>query len=64
MMASGGFWVIASSRSASSPLRSPSTMRCASRSNNGSLASSAARDSFDDAADTPSNIPISSCSGS
>ena len=64
MMASGGFSVIASSRSASRPLRSPSTMRCASRSSSGSLASSAARDSFDDAADTPSNMPMSSCSGS
>src|ERR1700747_1960900 len=64
MIASAGFSVMASSRSASRPLRSPSTMRWANRSNSGSLASSAARDSFDEAADTPSNSRISSCSGS
>ncbi len=64
MIASGGVVCIASSRSASSPLRSPSTIRRSSRSNSGSAASSCARDSRDDAADTPSNSAISFCSGS
>ena len=43
MMASGGLIVIASVRSSSRPLRSPSTMRRSSRSNNGSPVRSRAR---------------------
>ena len=54
----------ASSRSAVSPSRSPSTMRRSRRSNSGNAASSSAREALAEAADTPSNIAISVCSGS
>ena len=45
----------AAARSSSRPLRSPSTIRRASRSASGSAASSSARPAFTDAASTPSN---------
>jgi hypothetical protein len=55
MISSGGRVSIAASRSASSPSRSPSTIRRSSRSDSGSAASSSARDSRDEDALTPSN---------
>ncbi|SLI27558.1 Uncharacterised protein [Mycobacteroides abscessus subsp. abscessus] len=64
MIRSGGTSRMASSRSASMPAFSPSTMRRSNRSNSGSAASSSAREAFDDEEDTPSNIAISCCSGS
>ena len=54
----------AASRSASSPMRSPSTIRRSSRSNSGSAASSSARPAFAAAAVTPSNSSMNRLSGS
>ena len=54
----------ASSRSASRPGRSPSTMRRSSRSNSGSPASSSARLARAEDADTPSNSSMKRFSGS
>ncbi len=64
MISSGGISAIAASRSASSPFRSPSTIRAASRSMSGMAASSAARASLALAADTPSNSSMNTWSGS
>ncbi len=64
MICNAGRCSSAVSRSDSRPLRSPSTMRRSSRSNNGSAASSSARVARFDYVVTPSNSPISFCSGS
>ena len=63
-IASGSFSFMPSSRSASMPVRSPSMMRCAKRSNSGIAASFSARASLASAADTPSKSSMKVCSGS
>ena len=64
MISNGGISAIAASRSSSSPLRSPSTIRAARRSMSGIAASSAARASLAPAAETPSKSSMNTCSGS
>lgn len=63
-ISSAGRAVSASSRSASRPLRSPSTMRRWSRSSSGSAASSSALDARTEDEETPSNSCSSFWSGS